>query len=144
VIAPYPYSEEAWRFIWERIAIDASGCWIWTGGTMGGCYPGTLFGGLVYRPHRMIWELVNKRPFPAGSIARHFCDCTRCVRHIVPGTHKENHDDRCRIFGGRLKRPADENAVQSRIARDLASREWPDISQIPTEYAALSYFGETA
>jgi hypothetical protein len=141
--AAYPYSDEAWRFVWERILVGASGCWLWTGGRMGGCYPGTSFGHLVYRPHQMIWEMVNSRPFPVGLLTRHICDQTICVRHVIPGTHSQNAADRSRVFGGSRRRPSADDevlAMETRIAQDLSSHVWPDISAIPSKYADLAEF----
>ena len=41
------------------------------------------------------WELFNKRPFPAGTMACHSCDYPPCVnpRHIWPGTAQDNLQD---------------------------------------------------
>jgi hypothetical protein len=110
---------------------------------MGGCYPGVLFDGLVYRPHRMIWEMAHSKPFPKGRIGRHICDQTTCVRHVISGTHKQNAKDRSRVFAGTNKRPSTRDevlAMEKRISEDILSRTWPELSAIPPEYLALVEF----
>jgi hypothetical protein len=142
MIATYPYSDKAWQYVWKRILISADGCWLWAGSRMGGCYPGVLFDGLVYRPHRMIWEMAHSRPFPKGRVGRHMCDQTMCVRHVISGTHKQNAADRRRVLGGRRRPCAHDEvlAMEQRIGKDILSRTWPELSAIPPEYLSLAEF----
>lgn len=75
-----------------KIAIQASGCWEWTGTRDSGRYgrisvPGDSGAGV----HRVVYELV-KGPIPEGLVLDHLCRNPPCVNpsHLEVVTHREN------------------------------------------------------
>ena len=78
----------------ERIVVDANGCWMWTG-------PRSVHGRAILRSkgrskyaYRVVWEeLIG--PIPDGLMCCHKCDEPACVNpeHIFLGTAKDNMRD---------------------------------------------------
>lgn len=80
------------RPIGERINFDAAdGCWEWTGAGDKGNYGQLMIGGVVTKPHRVVYTII-KGEIPDGLELDHLCRNTRCVNpdHLEPVTHKEN------------------------------------------------------
>jgi hypothetical protein len=85
---------------WSKVAVDPSGCWLWTGylttkhpngyGRFKIGEKGTL-------AHRLTWETLAG-PIPAGMEIDHLCRVRRCCNpaHLEPVTHQEN------VLRGRL------------------------------------------
>ena len=78
----------------QKIAIDAAGCWIWTGarqtnGYGSACIPGTGRSALA---HRLVYELLVA-PIPEGLQIDHLCRVKACVnpKHLEPVTAAENN-----------------------------------------------------
>lgn len=75
----------------ERVEVDASGCWAWTGKVNNKGYPVLKCGGKHYQVHRLVLEA--KHGAPLGSqAAHHICANSICVNpdHLQPVTHREN------------------------------------------------------
>lgn len=77
------------------------GCWLWTGSLDQDGYGRTGKHGIA---HRVIYEL-TKGPIPPGHVLMHSCDHLhqgiegrRCCapHHLVPGTPRQNAEDRSR------------------------------------------------
>lgn len=72
-----------------------SGCWEWLAGkTEAGYGKFTLGGGVTFRAHRLMWELVFGE-IPEGLCVLHTCDSPPCCnpRHLWLGTQGQNVDD---------------------------------------------------
>lgn len=82
----------------HRIAVDASGCWLWTGSI-----DATGYGKVQEKPykshkaHRVVYEASGRR-IPEGLVLDHLCRVRKCVNpnHLEPVTDEEN---RARGFG---------------------------------------------
>jgi hypothetical protein len=86
-----PPVELRWQ---SQVAIQAPGCWIWTG-------PVNVYGygrfrvrdgrGLSEIAHRAVWQLIVG-PIPNDLSLDHLCRVKRCVNpdHLEPVTHAEN------------------------------------------------------
>jgi hypothetical protein len=72
VIPPNPA-----RF-WAKVNKSA-GCWEWSGARQTSGYGNAVYGGRLYRAHRLAWELENG-PIPSGMLILHGCDNPPCVR----------------------------------------------------------------
>lgn len=70
------------------------GCWIWTGSRNADGYGHFRYGEIV-KAHRFSYEMYVGE-IPRGLLIRHRCANPSCVNpeHLVPGTYKENMDDR--------------------------------------------------
>lgn len=74
----------------NKVEIDQSGCWIWTGAATKG-YGQVKRNGIQHAAHRYAYQhLVG--PIPAGLVLDHLCRETRCVNpaHLEPVTNAEN------------------------------------------------------
>lgn len=75
----------------ERIAVDASGCWRWTGAKRQ-C-GGSLWYGVYHHvyAHRIAYELYRE-PIPNGFVIDHLCSVGLCVNpdHLQAITQSEN------------------------------------------------------
>lgn len=90
----------------KRVAVDASGCWNWTGALNQG-YGSTYHKGRVVRAHRLAYHLlvddslvVSPGRF-SGSVIDHLCRNRACVNpaHMEPTTARTN------VGRGTLARP---------------------------------------
>ncbi len=85
--------EQVFSRIGER---DEHGCRTWLGGRDGKGYGSIYLSALQSQPkaHRVVWELVNKRPIPEGHVVRHSCGRGHegCVDpdHLILGTQHQN------------------------------------------------------
>jgi hypothetical protein len=79
----------------KTIPEPMSGCWLWTGVTDRSGYGQVRQGKLNTPAHRLNYERFVG-PIPDGLLLRHVCDLPCCVnpQHLVPGTHKDNSDDK--------------------------------------------------
>lgn len=75
---------------WSKVAVDDSGCWIWTAGKVQG-YGKLKVSGRHWRAHRYSWEMLVG-PIPDGLELDHLCRVIACVNpaHLEPVTHREN------------------------------------------------------
>ena len=88
------------RPFWDRVdeqiePIPFSGCWLWTGGTVGKGYGIAHDTGKHRLIHRAMWERANG-PIPEGLFVLHKCDVPACVNpaHLFLGTMLDNNRDR--------------------------------------------------
>jgi hypothetical protein len=90
--------DEESRFLSLVEKIPESGCWIFTGKSVGNGYGSFhAFGRKTVRAHRWAYaHFVGQ--IPDGLQVRHSCDVACCVnpKHLIPGTHRENMDDMAR------------------------------------------------
>ncbi len=93
---------------------DGSGCWLWTGSTVGRGYGGIRVDGRSDRAHRVSWVL-HHGPIPDGLWVRHVCDNPPCVRpdHLLLGTRQDNMNDM--VERGRSWKPWGERNPRSRL-----------------------------
>jgi hypothetical protein len=58
--------------------------------------PEWQFEGKKLIPYRVVWELIEGKPWPDGLIALHSCDNRKCcnTKHYSPGTIAENNADK--------------------------------------------------
>lgn len=88
---------------WSNVHICEHGsncpycCHEWTGLRDNG-YGLTRLDKKTIGTHRLVWILVNNRPFPDDLFACHYCHNRACTNiwHIHPGTQQENIDDSTR------------------------------------------------
>jgi hypothetical protein len=83
------------RFKKNYVVDSESGCWIWTGSTMGQMHYGALWLGHKYiAAHRLAWQLF-KGEIPKGKSVLHRCDTPLCVNpgHLFTGTQNDNVQD---------------------------------------------------
>lgn len=59
---------------YEKEPEEEGGHWIWRSNSTK-----VRYGGKTYYPHRLIWELVNKRPIPQGKALKRGCGIWDCV-----------------------------------------------------------------
>jgi hypothetical protein len=69
---------------------DLGPCWQWTGAVSGRGY-GSFYAGARFwkSAHVFAFELEHG-PVPPGKEVCHACDNKLCVRHLFPGTRREN------------------------------------------------------
>lgn len=75
----------------ERVQIDASGCWLFTGRPHGSGYAHASLNGVFVLLHRAVYvHLVG--PIADGLVLDHLCRVRHCVNptHLEPVTHAEN------------------------------------------------------
>jgi hypothetical protein len=82
---------------WQKVAIGAGGCWLWTG-NIGGRYGSIRWGKhpdgrfRTVKAHRLAYEMLVG-PIPPGLQLDHVvCDTPACVNpaHLKPSTAREN------------------------------------------------------
>jgi hypothetical protein len=75
----------------ELYAVNATGCWVWTGLLTGRGYAATRVGNCTKAAHRIYFEERNGR-IPKGMVLDHICRNIRCVNpdHLEIVTVKEN------------------------------------------------------
>lgn len=78
----------------RKVAVDANGCWIWTGTISSGYGNLRLTPSKSERAHRLSWEL-HMGPIPAGLRVLHKCDVPACCNpgHLFIGTQMDNVRD---------------------------------------------------
>lgn len=74
-----------------KAAIDADGCWLWTGAENGKGYGSFRVGGITVLTHRFSY-MAFVGPIPEGLELDHLCRKRRCFNPecLEPVTHKEN------------------------------------------------------
>lgn len=91
------------RVLFDRlrmwVAVDAAGCWIWTGSAMSqprvsGNHGTTTVDGDAMGAHRAMWVALYGE-LPAEICVCHTCDKPPCIHpfHLWPGTHADNMRD---------------------------------------------------
>jgi|SRR6478736_7968963 len=82
--------------LFSRIAINDSGCWVWTGAKNEKGYGkiGLPRSSKTARCHRVSYELANG-PVPDGVMVLHRCDNPSCINpeHLFLGTAQDNSID---------------------------------------------------
>lgn len=75
----------------DKIAVQADGCWLWTGFVARNGYGRVRHGERIVRAHRHVYELLVG-PIPDGLRLDHLCRVRHCVNpaHLEPVTHREN------------------------------------------------------
>lgn len=78
------------RFV-DKVLVDESGCWLWTGSVDGPGYGKISADGVLIGAHRVAYQLFVG-PIPAGLHLDHLCRVRACVNpaHLEPVTHREN------------------------------------------------------
>jgi len=80
--------------------VQSGECWIWQG-AFAGDYPCIRRGGVLYKVHRLTWELTYGMSL-GDSDALHKCSNKACInpKHVFPGNHSINgnqyHDEQFR------------------------------------------------
>ena|SRR5882724_683350 len=79
---------------YEKISVDASGCWMWHG-AWSGPYGMLLFLGKMRGAH-VVSYLLHCGEIPDGIQVLHTCDKGRCVNpeHLFLGTQQDNMNDK--------------------------------------------------
>ena len=92
-------NQQIWgKDVYDRIMskIDKSGdCWVWTGGTGNSGYGRMRINKKLYSPHRLMWEIYNKKLILNNMEICHKCDNRLCINpeHLFMGTHRDNMKD---------------------------------------------------
>lgn len=75
----------------DRVAHDASGCWLWTGAKTVAGYGQVIKGGKKFYVHRLAFE-AHSGPIPPGLTIDHLCRARNCVNpaHLDVVTVGEN------------------------------------------------------
>ena len=95
---------EAARF-WRRVGRRSRHeCWDWLAARTSVGYGSLRIRGVTRLAHRIAWARTFG-PIPAGNVLRHTCHYRRCVNpwQLVPGTRRENNQDRARAWRGARK-----------------------------------------
>ncbi len=79
------------QHIWNRIALDASGCWIWTGTINDSGYGVVSLYGKSSSAHRLFYKTLVG-PIETGLDLDHLCRVRPCCNpaHLEPVTRAEN------------------------------------------------------
>ena len=87
-------------FFWSKAEVGkVDDCWLWKAGRRG---PKQAYGAFrKMNAHRYAYQ-IHKGDIPDGMVVRHMCGNKLCVnpRHLQPGTHQDNYDDRARLGEG--------------------------------------------
>ena len=122
---------EATRF-WRKVGRRSRHeCWDWLAARTSVGYGSLRIRGVTRLAHRIAWARTFG-PIPAGNELRHTCHYRRCVNpwQLVPGTRRENIQDRARAWRG---------ARSSPVARSCRSRRgWPPASARPLSPASTA------
>lgn len=87
-------------FFWSKVQVGkVDECWLWQAGRRGRNQGYGAF--RKENAHRYAYRM-HKGPIGEGLVIRHKCGNKRCVnpRHLEPGTHQDNHNDRKRLGEG--------------------------------------------
>lgn len=86
-----PITETAMGRFWAKVAIDPSGCLVWTASVRSGGYGQFAHGGRQVQAHRFAYTALVG-PIPAGLVIDHLCRNRACVApdHLEPVTNREN------------------------------------------------------
>lgn len=100
---PLPGQEALAKRIEAKANVTPDGCWQWRLSTKPLGYGCLMWGGKLYRAHRLSYEAWHG-PIPAGLFVMHACDNRGCVNpaHLSVGTARDNTHDM--IFKNRMPR----------------------------------------
>ena len=86
----FDMKSETQRF-WEKVTIQANGCWTWNGRLSGGGYGQFKTGGKYRAAHRYAYE-TTVLTIKGGLTLDHICRNRSCVNplHLEPVTQREN------------------------------------------------------
>lgn len=120
-----------WRLA-EKVRVDESGCWIWTGSrnrhgyaTMGVQNRGTQ---LV---HRIVYRLCVGKVAPSQEVC-HDCDNPSCVKpaHLFVGTHTDNMRDAANKGRIKVRDSRGEKNPFAKLTEEIVlhiRRRWPEL-----------------
>lgn len=75
-----------------RIAVDDSGCWLWTGALSDTGYGSVMYDRRIQSTHRLAYTLLVDG-IGDGLVLDHLCEVRRCMnpQHLEPVTRAENN-----------------------------------------------------